>query len=131
MKITKLTLKNFRGYRDVSVDFDENFNVIIGKNDIGKSTILEALEIFFNNDTVKIDINDHNVHAADQDFMSIQVSFKPEDKEYTIDTVPTDLKNEYLLDSDNNLSIKKVWDCSKDKLTASSLKTYLVANYPT
>ncbi|TON15480.1 hypothetical protein CGH62_27270, partial [Vibrio parahaemolyticus] len=49
MKITKLTLKNFRGYRDVSVDFDENFNVIIGKNDIGKSTILEALEIFFNN----------------------------------------------------------------------------------
>ncbi|OOF22164.1 hypothetical protein BZJ19_15155 [Salinivibrio proteolyticus] len=131
MKITKLTLKNFRGYRDVSVDFDENFNVIIGKNDIGKSTILEALEIFFNNDTVKIDINDHNVHASDQDFMSIQVSFKPEDKEYTIDTVPTDLKKEYLLDSDNNLSIKKVWDCSKDKLTASSLKTYLVANYPT
>ncbi|WP_065771919.1 ATP-binding protein, partial [Vibrio parahaemolyticus] len=131
MKITKLTLKNFRGYRDVSVDFDENFNVIIGKNDIGKSTILEALEIFFNNDTVKIDINDHNVHAAGQDFMSIQVSFKPEDKEYTIDTVPTDLKKEHLLDSDNNLSIKKVWDCSKDKLTASSLKTYLVANYPT
>ncbi|HCG6615635.1 TPA: ATP-binding protein [Vibrio parahaemolyticus] len=131
MKITKLTLKNFRGYRDVSVDFDENFNVIIGKNDIGKSTILEALEIFFNNDTVKIDINDHNVHAAGQDFMSIQVSFKPEGKEYTIDTVPTDLKKEHLLDSDNNLSIKKVWDCSKDKLTASSLKTYLVANYPT
>tara|TARA_A100001015_G_scaffold181916_2_gene202514 strand:- start:206 stop:2059 length:1854 start_codon:yes stop_codon:yes gene_type:complete len=131
LKISKLELTNFRGYRNVSVEFDENFNVIIGKNDIGKSTILEALEIFFNNETVKIDIDDHNVHAADEQNMAIQVSFRPEDKEYTIDTVPTDLNKEYLLDSSSHLSVKKVWDCSKDKLTAASLKTYLVANYPT
>ena len=131
MKITKLELTNFRGYRNVAVEFDENFNVIIGKNDIGKSTILEALEIFFNNETVKIDIDDHNVHANEEKSMAIQVSFKPEDKEYTIDTVPTDLNKEYLLDENSNLSVKKVWDCSKDKLSAASLKTYLVANYPT
>lgn len=131
MKISKLELTNFRGYRNVSVEFDDNFNVIIGKNDIGKSTVLEALEIFFNNETVKVDIDDHNVHAADEQYMAIQVSFSPEDKEYTIDTVPTDLNKEYLLDADKNLSVKKVWDCSKDKLTAASLKTYLVANYPT
>lgn len=106
MKISKLELTNFRGYRNVSVEFDENFNVIIGKNDIGKSTILEALEIFFNNETVKIDIDDHNVHAQDEQFMAIQVSFRPEEK-YTIDTVPTDLNKEYLLDSDSNLSVKK------------------------
>ncbi|MBB19106.1 MAG: OLD family endonuclease [Rickettsiales bacterium] len=131
LKISKLELTNFRGYRNVVVEFDENFNVIIGKNDIGKSTILEALEIFFNNETVKIDIDDHNVHANEEKSMAIQVSFKPEDKEYTIDTVPTDLNKEYLLDENSNLSVKKVWDCSKDKLSAASLKTYLVANYPT
>jgi putative ATP-dependent endonuclease of OLD family len=131
LKISKLELTNFRGYKNVAVEFDENFNVIIGKNDIGKSTILEALEIFFNNETVKIDIDDHNVHANDEEFMAIQVSFRPEDKAYTIDTVPTDLNKEYLLDVDSNLSVKKVWDCSKDKLSAASLKTYLVANYPT
>jgi len=131
LKISKLELINFRGYRNVSVEFDENFNVIIGKNDIGKSTILEALEIFFNNETVKIDIGDHNVYAVDEEFMSIEVCFYPEDKEYTIDTVPTDLKKEFLLNSENNLAVKKVWDCSKDKLTAASLKTYLVCNYPT
>jgi putative ATP-dependent endonuclease of OLD family len=131
LKISKLELINFRGYRNVSVEFDENFNVIIGKNDIGKSTILEALEIFFNNETIKIDIDDHNVYAADEEFMSIEVCFYPENKEYTIDTVPTDLKKEFLLNADNNLAVKKVWDCSKDKLTAASLKTYLVCNYPT
>ncbi len=86
MKIAKLELNNFRGYSNISVSFDENFNVIIGRNDIGKSTILEALEIFFNNDTVKIDIDDLNVHATAQS-MSIKVSFFADDKEYTIDTV--------------------------------------------
>jgi len=129
LKISSLTLKNFRAYSNVFVKFDDNFNVIIGRNDVGKSTILEALEIFFNNETVKIDIGDHNVHADDPE-MSIQVSFRPEDKQYTIDTVPTDLHREYLLDANGELSIKKIWDCSKDKLTAASLKTFIIANYP-
>lgn len=129
MKISSLTLKNFRAYNNVFVKFDDNFNVIIGRNDVGKSTILEALEIFFNNETVKIDIGDHNVHVDDTE-MSIQVSFRPENKQYTIDTVPTDLKREYLLDENSELTIKKSWDCSKNKLTASSLKTYIIANYP-
>ncbi|MBL4772605.1 MAG: AAA family ATPase, partial [Alcanivoracaceae bacterium] len=34
MKISKLELNNFRAYKNVIVDFDEDFNVIIGKNDI-------------------------------------------------------------------------------------------------
>ncbi len=130
MKISKLELTNFRGYRSVTVEFDSNFNVIIGKNDVGKSTILDALEIFFNNDTVKIDIGDYNVHVGNEDFMAIQVSFKPEEKEYTIDTIPTNLKKEFLLDAENNLTVKKIWNCSKDKLSAASLKTYLIAHYP-
>lgn len=46
MILKKLKLRNFRGYRDFEVSFDDSINVIIGRNDIGKSTILEALEIF-------------------------------------------------------------------------------------
>jgi len=129
MKIEKLKLNNFRGYKNIEITFDKDLNVIIGKNDIGKSTILEALEIFFNNETIKVDIDDLNVFAS-QKQMSIMVSFSPEDKEYTIDTVPTRLENEYLLDSNGLVSIKKVWDCTKGKLTAASLKTFIVANYP-
>lgn len=130
MKLAKLSLTNFRGYQSVEIEFDENFNVIIGRNDVGKSTILEALEIFFNNETVKVDIDDYCVHAKNGQ-MAIQVSFTPEDKLYTIDTVPTNLADEYLLDKNGLITIKKVWDCSKDKLTATSLKTHIVANYPT
>ena len=129
MKLARLSLCNFRGYANVDVVFDENFNVIIGKNDVGKSTILDALEIFFNSEIVKIEIEDFNVHASDKT-MTIQVSFWPENKGYTIDTIPTDLKKEFLLDRNGLVTIKKTWDCSKDKLTAASLKTYIIANYP-
>ena len=48
MKIKKVILKNFRAYKDeVVIDF-ENLTTFVGKNDIGKSTVLEALDIFFN-----------------------------------------------------------------------------------
>ncbi|MBT2055843.1 AAA family ATPase [Enterobacter hormaechei subsp. hoffmannii] len=129
MKIAQLKLMNFRGYQNVTVDFSDDFNVVIGKNDIGKSTILEAMEIFFNNEVVKIDIDDCNVFSDDKT-MSIQISFIPEKLSYTIDTIPTNFKDEYLLDRNGWLTIKKSWDCSKGKLSASSLKTSMISNYP-
>ena len=56
MKLEKLILKNFRSYSSIVEIPISNLTTLIGKNDIGKSTILEALEIYFNNDVVKIDL---------------------------------------------------------------------------
>ncbi len=48
MKISKIKIENFRSYADeISVDIN-NLTTFVGKNDVGKSTILEALDIFFN-----------------------------------------------------------------------------------
>lgn len=48
MKIHSLKLKNFRGYKDeLSISFGD-LTAFVGRNDVGKSTILEALDIFFN-----------------------------------------------------------------------------------
>ena len=47
MKIVSLKIKNFRGYKDLTEIKFDNLTVFVGKNDIGKSTILEALDIFF------------------------------------------------------------------------------------
>ena len=48
MKIISVTIRNFRGYeKATTIDFND-FTVFIGKNDVGKSTILEALDLFFN-----------------------------------------------------------------------------------
>ena len=63
MKIHSVKIKNFRGYgRETEITFDK-LTVFVGKNDIGKSTVLEALDIFFNDGkgVTKIDKSDINV----------------------------------------------------------------------
>lgn len=61
MKLKKIYIENFRCYKEqIAIDI-EDLTTFIGKNDIGKSTVLDALEIFFNNETVKIDSKDCNI----------------------------------------------------------------------
>ncbi|MCQ2974678.1 MAG: ATP-binding protein [Bacteroidales bacterium] len=56
MKIKKLIIDNFRGFKHAEIDFND-FNCIVGKNDVGKSTILEALRLFFDDKNVMSDDN--------------------------------------------------------------------------
>jgi predicted ATP-dependent endonuclease of OLD family len=47
MKIKKLKIGNFKAYKDEEFYFDKT-SIIVGKNDAGKSSILHALDLFFN-----------------------------------------------------------------------------------
>jgi AAA15 family ATPase/GTPase len=40
-------------------------SAFIGKNDAGKSSVLEALEVFFNNELIVCEREDLNIHATD------------------------------------------------------------------
>lgn len=52
MKIKNIRIKNFRGYmQETIIDFND-LTVFVGRNDAGKSTILEALDLFFNDGVV-------------------------------------------------------------------------------
>ena len=64
MKITAVKIKNFRGYKDETNIKMGNLTAFVGKNDVGKSTILEALDIFFNDGdgVVKMDANANGIH---------------------------------------------------------------------
>ena len=43
MKISQVKITNFRGYKDETIiDFGE-LTAFVGRNDVGKSTVLEAL----------------------------------------------------------------------------------------
>ncbi|SEH54349.1 Predicted ATP-dependent endonuclease of the OLD family, contains P-loop ATPase and TOPRIM domains [Paenimyroides aquimaris] len=46
MYISKLSVKNFKCYNEIEINFDPNFNLIIGENNSGKSTILDALRLW-------------------------------------------------------------------------------------
>lgn len=43
MKLERLELRNFEGYKSAEIDFAKGLNIITGRNSTGKTTILEAL----------------------------------------------------------------------------------------
>ena len=110
LNIKTIKIKNFRGYRNETVVDFEDLTVFVGKNDVGKSTILEALDIFFNDGKgiVKIDKTDVNIYAVREDDSEtiISVVFSQLPTEIIIDsTVKTSLAREYMLNDEGNLEI--------------------------
>ncbi|MEO2051943.1 MAG: ATP-binding protein [Allomuricauda sp.] len=125
MVLSYLKLKNFRGFSQETSIKISDLNVLIGKNDIGKSSILEALDIFFNG---KPDKNDLSI---DNDNSRIEISCVFNDLPETLvldDTVETSLTDEFLINGDGELEIKKIFP-----ITASgsvSEEVYIICNYP-
>ena len=112
MRMTKMKIKNFRGYREeITVDFNQ-FTAFVGKNDSGKSTILEALDLFFNEGkgVVKFDEGDINVEAKKENDCTVQLtvcfSYLPE-RVILDETNETSFEAEYLLNEDGELEIVK------------------------
>jgi predicted ATP-dependent endonuclease of OLD family len=86
MKIKSVGLQGFRGYSSrIDVEFPD-LRVLVGKNDIGKSTILEALDIFFNEGkgSAKIDKEDINKDNLLIGNNTIEISVEFEDLPSTI-----------------------------------------------
>jgi len=107
-----MKLRNFRCYQnEISIDFD-NLTAFVGKNDIGKSSILEALDIFYNDKKANrvIDQSDVNVTAYGENDTEviITVCFDMFPGQIVIDaTNETTLQDEYLLNSDGLLEVIK------------------------
>jgi predicted ATP-dependent endonuclease of OLD family len=47
MKIKKIEIQNYKTIKKLNVDFYNDITLIVGKNNIGKSNVLKAIEIFF------------------------------------------------------------------------------------
>lgn len=130
MKIKSIAINRFRGYdRRVTIQI-EDLLAMVGKNDIGKSTILEALDIFFNENKgpVKLDKDDINRSCleAGEECVEIEVEFSELPSELVLDsTNKTTLKNEYLVTSTGTLHVIKRYP------RAGREKVYLRALHPT
>jgi ABC-type transport system involved in cytochrome c biogenesis ATPase subunit len=110
MRLARLRLRNFRCYRDeVCVDIG-SLTVLVGKNDIGKSTMLDALAIFF--EETKIECEDASVSGNKED-VRIICEFDDLPDSLVIDTdYSTTLQAEYLLNAAGRLEIHKVYNCA-------------------
>ena len=127
MKLDSLKLKNFRGYKVKTIIPLSNLTAFIGKNDAGKSSVLEALEIFFYNKAVVCEKDDLNINA-DNNLIEISCVFSDLPEQIIIDTAnPTTLQDEYLLNSDNKLEIKKVFPATAAK---PKEKIFIICEHP-
>ena len=55
MYIKKLKAKHFKKYKNLEVDFNENINLLIGENESGKSTILQAIDLLLSGSRNKVE----------------------------------------------------------------------------
>lgn len=130
MKIKTIKIQNFRSYKDeVEIEFGD-LTAFVGKNDIGKSTVLEALDIFFNcgSGIIKLDKDDINKQALSEGNTEtiISVCFEELPTSIVIDsTNQTTLQAEYLLNSSGQLEIAKKYS------NGGKEKVFVIANHPT
>ena len=132
MLIDSVILENFRGYHSRQLIKFSNLTAFVGKNDVGKSTILEALDIFFNEGkgVIKLDSQDINKDAkaaangASVDVV-VGVTFKDVPNNVVLDeNNSTTLADEYLLDDNQKLTVIKRYP------NAGKAKVFIYANHP-
>jgi AAA15 family ATPase/GTPase len=128
MKIKTIKIQNFRSYKD-EIEIGD-LTAFVGKNDIGKSTVLEALDIFFNcgSGIIKLDKDDINKQALSEGNTEtiISVCFEELPTSIVIDSTNlTTLQAEYLLNSSGQLEIAKKYS------NGGKEKVFVIANHPT
>lgn len=126
MLLKAVILENFRGYLNPTRIPLSELVAFIGQNDVGKSSILDALAIFFG--SAKIETDDVCKYGEGE---CIRIGCEFSDYPETLvldDSYETTLHSEYLLNTDGNLEIHKIFDCSKARV---SEKTVIIANHPT
>lgn len=74
MKISKIRIENFRSIESSAFTLDD-FNIIVGQNNCGKTNLFEAVEFFFNGIGKGININDLKFKRDITNEIEVEVEF--------------------------------------------------------
>ena len=126
MKLKRVRIRNFRCFQaETAIDL-EDFTAIVGRNDAGKSAVLDALALFFDQYTSDADDASINGNKAD---MAVVCEFAELPTEFVIDAdhkvTPA---GEWILNARGHLEIHRIFNgaIQKPKLTRS----FIVAQHP-
>ena len=116
-----IRLKNFQCFRDSGEIPIHNMTVFIGENDSGKSTILKALEIFFNNRIPPTDIF-QSINGKQEKECEIQITF------FSLHKHNKEIPREWIID--DQITIKKIFKISDAGLVEQQIliQRYLFSN---
>jgi predicted ATP-dependent endonuclease of OLD family len=125
MHLVGVKLKNFRCYREETTISLEKFVTIVGRNDAGKSAILEALAVFFGE--VELEQSDLSI-GANPATIEITCIFDSLPEEVVLDTNhPTSFAAEYLSQNGKLEVIKRYAVGAK----ATQLGMWIKCRHPT
>lgn len=127
MKLKSIRLNNFRSYAgEVEIRFEE-LTVLVGKNDAGKSTVLEAVGLLLGSSDVKADKGDCNVFNQSQEFSIAGTFIDYPDLIQLDNNQQISLAENYLLNQEGALEIKRTYNCATKTIQES---TSLIAYHP-
>lgn len=123
MRLKRVILENYRGYKERIIIEIDSLTAFVGKNDTGKSSIMEALNTFFNG--TKLDVQDRSVYSNDDELTSIACVFTDLPLSIIIDeSAETNLEDEHLLNAEGLLEIWKRFNYTGKQLV------FINANHP-
>jgi predicted ATP-binding protein involved in virulence len=100
MHIEKLRMQNFRGFKDVTIDFPPNLAVFIGENGSGKSSIIDCLdnllfELIHKVIRVQRNAKGNSLYDLSSSFREIDISNEYRDTINEITVSSSDLKKQF------------------------------------
>ncbi len=108
MKIKEIELYSFRNYNYLKLKPNENINVFVGKNGIGKTNILEAISILISGKSFRTNRDRQIVSfGANKYQIDALISFRGMDKDYTI-SYEMDKKKKMRINLSSISSIKEL-----------------------
>ena len=127
MRLIELTVENFRCYSEPFTVKFEDLTALIGQNDVGKSALMDALAIFF--EEVKLD-RDDACKTGDAANVRITCEFDELPDQLVVDAdFPTTLSAEFLLSPNKTLVIQKTYNGSL--AVPKVISTEAIACHPT
>jgi len=99
MLVKSLKLNNYRNYSNYSIEFNPTLNIIVGKNGVGKTNILESIIVVSNTKSFRT-MDDTNLIKKNEEFA--RISLQADEGDFKV-VINNQNKSLYL----NNNSIKK------------------------
>jgi putative ATP-dependent endonuclease of the OLD family len=114
MRAVRIAVQGFGPFRERTSIPLEDFTTIVGRNDVGKSFFLRALDLFLNEAQFTADYA-HMPRIADLETY-IEMTFEGFPTTLELEAgVPTTLTEENLLDPDDLLTVRKTYSTSDPK----------------
>lgn len=121
MFLKKIEIKNFRLWKDTSIELEQQSTVIVGKNNCGKTSFMSLMQLLVQNEKPKFDdyplMERNNLYKKIVEYLKGQLSFKDVECEillpsvkfyidYSIETVDENLGalSSFIIDTDSDIT---------------------------